>query len=130
MTILSCFPYVFIAAEHLRRGITRRRQAGGLPEHRAEAGCEFAYELPQELDTIIGEEGHRPFGWPASAPVPGACPESLPCCCWIDTFSALDVDTEERIINGLREGLEGLGGATTLLTAPPSTVALADRACC
>lgn len=47
-----------------------------------------------------------------------------------DTFSALDVDTEERIINGLREGLEGLGGATTLLTAPPSTVALADRACC
>ena len=50
--------------------------------------------------------------------------------CWLldDPFSALDVNTEERIITGLREGLEGLGGATTLLTAHrPSTVALADR---
>ena len=38
------------------------------------------------------------------------------------------MNTEERIITGLREGLDGLGGATTLLTAHrPSTVALADR---
>ena len=45
-----------------------------------------------------------------------------------DPFSALDVHTEEKIIEALRTGHEGLGGATTLLTAHrPSTVALADR---
>ena len=70
-----------------------------------------------------------PFRWSASASVVGTCPGEAPLRAAAGCpFSALDVNTEERIITGLREGLEGLGGATTLLTAHrPSTVALADR---
>ena len=93
------------------------------------AACEFAYELPQGLDTIIGEEGLSLSGGQRQRLSLARALAKRPSVLLLDDpFSALDVDTEERIINGLREGLEGLGGATTLLTAHrPSTVALADR---
>ena len=93
------------------------------------AACEFAYELPLGLDTIIGEEGLSLSGGQRQRLSLARALAKRPSVLLLDDpFSALDVDTEERIINGLREGLEGLGGATTLLTAHrPSTVALADR---
>ena len=94
------------------------------------AACDFVAELPQGLDTVIGEEGLSLSGGQRQrlSLARALAKRPLPVLLLDDPFSALDVNTEERIITGLREGLEGLGGATTLLTAHrPSTVALADR---
>ena len=83
-------------------------------------------ELPQGLDTVIGEEGLSLSGGQRQRLSLARALAKRPSVLLLDDpFSALDVNTEERIITGLREGL---GGATTLLTAHrPSTVALADR---
>lgn len=93
------------------------------------AACDFVAELPQGLDTVIGEEGLSLSGGQRQRLSLARALAKRPSVLLLDDpFSALDVNTEERIITGLREGLEGLGGATTLLTAHrPSTVALADR---
>ena len=93
------------------------------------AACDFVAELPQGLDTVIGEEGMSLSGGQRQRLSLARALAKRPSVLLLDDpFSALDVNTEERIITGLREGLEGLGGATTLLTAHrPSTVALADR---
>ena len=93
------------------------------------AACDFVAELPQGLDTVIGEEGLSLSGGQRQRLSLARALAKRPSVLLLDDpFSALDVNTEERIITGLREGLEGLGGATTLLTAHrPSTVVLADR---
>lgn len=93
------------------------------------AACDFVAELPQGLDTVIGEEGMSLSGGQRQRLSLARALAKRPSVLLLDDpFSALDVNTEERIIMGLREGLDGLGGATTLLTAHrPSTVALADR---
>jgi len=93
------------------------------------AACDFVADLPQGLDTVIGEEGLSLSGGQRQRLSLARALAKRPSALLLDDpFSALDVNTEERIITGLREGLEGLGGATTLLTAHrPSTVALADR---
>lgn len=93
------------------------------------AACDFVADLPQGLDTVIGEEGLSLSGGQRQRLSLARALAKRPSVLLLDDpFSALDVNTEERIITGLREGLEGLGGATTLLTAHrPSTVALADR---
>lgn len=93
------------------------------------AACDFVAELPQGLDTVIGEEGMSLSGGQRQRLSLARALAKRPSALLLDDpFSALDVNTEERIITGLREGLDGLGGATTLLTAHrPSTVALADR---
>lgn len=93
------------------------------------AACDFVAELPQGLDTVIGEEGMNLSGGQRQRLSLARALAKRPSVLLLDDpFSALDVNTEERIITGLREGLDGLGGATTLLTAHrPSTVALADR---
>ena len=93
------------------------------------AACDFVVELPQGLDTVIGEEGMSLSGGQRQRLSLARALAKRPSVLLLDDpFSALDVNTEERIITGLREGLDGLGGATTLLTAHrPSTVALADR---
>ena len=93
------------------------------------AACDFVAELPQGLDTVIGEEGLSLSGGQRQRLSLARALAKRPSVLLLDDpFSALDVNTEERIITGLREGLDGLGGATTLLTAHrPSTVALADR---
>ena len=93
------------------------------------AACDFVAELPQGLDTVIGEEGMSLSGGQRQRLSLARALAKRPSVLLLDDpFSALDVNTEERIITGLREGLYGLGGATTLLTAHrPSTVALADR---
>ncbi len=93
------------------------------------AACDFVAELPQGLDTVIGEEGMSLSGGQRQRLSLARALAKRPSVLLLDDpFSALDVNTEERIITGLREGLDGLGGATTLLTAHRlSTVALADR---
>ena len=93
------------------------------------AACDFVAELPQGLDTVIGEEGMSLSGGQRQRLSLARALAKRPSVLLLDDpFSALDVNTEERIITGLCEGLDGLGGATTLLTAHrPSTVALADR---
>lgn len=93
------------------------------------AACDFVADLPQGLDTVIGEEGLSLSGGQRQRLSLARALAKRPSVLLLDNpFSALDVNTEERIITGLREGLEGLGGATTLLTAHrSSTVALADR---
>ena len=90
----------------------------------AQAG--FARDLPQGLDTVIGEEGLSLSGGQrqriALARAIAAKPRVL---ILDDPLSALDVRTEEAVTERLRITL---AGTTTLIVAHrPSTVALADR---
>lgn len=90
------------------------------------AQAQFAYEMPEGVDTEIGEEGLSLSGGQrqriALARAIAAQPEIL---VLDDPLSALDVRTEEKVTARLREVL---AGTTTLIVAHrPSTVALADR---
>ncbi|MDR6640005.1 ABC transporter ATP-binding protein [Paenarthrobacter nitroguajacolicus] len=90
------------------------------------AQAQFAYSLPDGVDTLIGEEGLSLSGGQrqriALARAIAAKPKVL---VLDDPLSALDVNTEERVEARLREVLRD---TTTLIVAHrPSTVALADR---
>lgn len=90
------------------------------------ADAEFVHDLPEGLDTHIGEEGLSLSGGQrqrlALARAIAANPSIL---LLDDPLSAVDVRTEERVTDRLREVLRG---TTTLIIAHrPSTVALADR---
>jgi ATP-binding cassette subfamily B protein len=90
----------------------------------AQAG--FAYELPDGLDTEVGEEGLSLSGGQrqrlALARVVAAAPDVL---VLDDPLSALDVDTEALVEAALRRVLSD---TTALIVAHrPSTVAMADR---
>ncbi|MEV7662872.1 ABC transporter ATP-binding protein [Paenarthrobacter sp. NPDC089316] len=90
------------------------------------AQAQFAYSLPDGVDTLIGEEGLSLSGGQrqriALARAIAAQPKVL---VLDDPLSALDVNTEERVEARLREVLRE---TTTLIVAHrPSTVALADR---
>ncbi|GAA1821012.1 ABC transporter ATP-binding protein [Nesterenkonia flava] len=90
------------------------------------ADAEFVENLPDGVDTRIGEEGMSLSGGQrqrlALARAIAAKPSVL---LLDDPLSALDVRTEERVTARLREVL---AGTTTLIVAHrPSTVALADR---
>ncbi|MFE4197118.1 ABC transporter ATP-binding protein [Paenarthrobacter sp. NPDC056912] len=90
------------------------------------AQAQFAYSLPEGVDTLIGEEGLSLSGGQrqriALARAIAAKPKVL---VLDDPLSALDVNTEERVEARLREVLHD---TTTLIVAHrPSTVALADR---
>ena len=90
------------------------------------AQAQFAYSLPEGVDTRIGEEGLSLSGGQrqriALARAIAAKPSVL---VLDDPLSALDVATEERVEARLREVL---AETTTLIVAHrPSTVALADR---
>jgi ATP-binding cassette, subfamily B, bacterial len=90
------------------------------------AQAQFAYSLPDGVDTLIGDEGLSLSGGQrqriALARAIAAKPKVL---VLDDPLSALDVNTEERVEARLRKVL---AGTTTLIVAHrPSTVALADR---
>lgn len=90
------------------------------------AQAHFAYELPDGVETLIGEEGLSLSGGQrqriALARAIAARPKVL---VLDDPLSALDVTTEELVTERLRHVLEG---TTTLIVAHrSSTVALADR---
>ncbi|WP_188806128.1 ABC transporter ATP-binding protein [Citricoccus zhacaiensis] len=90
------------------------------------AQAQFAYAMPEGVDTQIGEEGLSLSGGQrqriALARAIAAQPEIL---VLDDPLSALDVRTEEVVTQRLRAVL---AGTTTLIVAHrPSTVALADR---
>ncbi|GAB3192862.1 ABC transporter ATP-binding protein [Nesterenkonia suensis] len=90
------------------------------------ADAEFVEDLPDGVDTAIGEEGLSLSGGQrqrlALARAIAAAPSVL---LLDDPLSALDVRTEERVTARLREVL---AGTTTLIVAHrPSTVAMADR---
>jgi ATP-binding cassette subfamily B protein len=90
------------------------------------AQAHFAYDLPEGLDTLIGEEGLSLSGGQrqriALARAIAAQPRIL---VLDDPLSALDVQTEELVEMRLRQVL---AETTTLIVAHrPSTVALADR---
>lgn len=90
------------------------------------ADADFVEDLPEGVDTRIGEEGLSLSGGQrqrlALARAIAARPSIL---LLDDPLSALDVRTEERVTARLREALKG---TTTLLVAHrPSTVMLADR---
>lgn len=90
------------------------------------ADAEFVHDLPAGLNTRVGEEGMSLSGGQrqrlALARAIAAKPSVL---LLDDPLSALDVRTEERVTDRLREVLRG---TTTLIVAHrPSTVAMADR---
>ena len=90
------------------------------------AQADFVHELPDGLDTVIGEEGMSLSGGQrqrlALARAVAAAPSVL---VLDDPLSALDVDTEALVEEALRRVLSG---TTALIVAHrPSTVMLADR---
>ena len=90
------------------------------------AQAQFAYELPDGLDTTIGEEGLSLSGGQrqrlALARAVAAKPRIL---VLDDPLSALDVDTEAMVEDALRHVLKD---TTALIVAHrPSTVMLADK---
>jgi ATP-binding cassette subfamily B protein len=90
------------------------------------AQAQFAYDLPDGLDTRIGEEGMSLSGGQrqrlALARAVAAQPEIL---VLDDPLSALDVDTEAMVEEALRTVLKN---TTSLIVAHrPSTVQLADK---
>lgn len=90
------------------------------------AQADFVNELPDGVDTVIGEEGHSLSGGQrqrlALARAVAAAPDVL---VLDDPLSALDVNTEAKVERALRDVLRT---TTALIVAHrPSTVAMADR---
>ena len=90
------------------------------------ADATFAYELPEGVDTRIGEEGMSLSGGQRQRLALARSIAARPAVLLLDDpLSALDTKTEETVTERLREVLKG---TTTLIVAHrSSTVALADR---
>lgn len=90
------------------------------------AQARFAYDLPQGLDTVIGEEGLSLSGGQRQRLALGRAVAANPAVLVLDDpLSALDVDTEALVEAALRQVLTR---TTALIVAHrPSTVQLADR---
>ena len=90
------------------------------------AQAHFAYELPEGLDTKIGEEGLSLSGGQRQRLALARAVAAKPAVLVLDDpLSALDVDTEAMVEDALRTVLKA---TTALIVAHrPSTVQLADR---
>lgn len=97
-----------------------------LHEALAIAQGQFAYDLPNGLDTIIGEEGLSLSGGQRQRLALARAVAAKPAILVLDDpLSALDVDTEAMVEDALRTVLKA---TTSLIVAHrPSTVQLADR---
>ncbi|WP_203136172.1 ABC transporter ATP-binding protein [Microbacterium sp. JZ31] len=97
-----------------------------LREALAVAQAAFVDDLPEGVDTLIGEEGMSLSGGQRQRLALARAVAARPAVIVMDDpLSALDVDTEERVQHELRRVL---AGTTALVVAHrPSTVALADR---
>ncbi|ALJ19181.1 ABC transporter ATP-binding protein [Microbacterium sp. No. 7] len=97
-----------------------------LREALAVAQAGFVDELPQGVDTIIGEEGLSLSGGQRQRLALARAVAARPAVLVLDDpLSALDVDTEALVEEALKEVM---GDTTTLVVAHrPSTVMLADR---
>ena len=90
------------------------------------AQAHFVHELPDGLDTVIGEEGLSLSGGQRQRLALARAVAARPAVLVLDDpLSALDVDTEALVEDALREVLSE---TTALVVAHrPSTVTLADR---
>ncbi|WP_449371861.1 ABC transporter ATP-binding protein [Arthrobacter psychrolactophilus] len=105
------------SAEHNEAALERALEV-------AQAG--FAHTLVNGVDTLIGEEGLSLSGGQRQRIALARAIAARPAVLVLDDpLSALDVNTEERVMDRLREEL---AGTTTLIVAHrPSTVSMADR---
>ncbi|MFW0182248.1 ABC transporter ATP-binding protein [Rothia sp. CCM 9417] len=108
------------------QGLTEAELTRRLENALKVAAADFVARLPEGAETVIGEEGMSLSGGQRQRLSLARAIATNPAVLLLDDpLSALDVTTEERVIDQLKQELTK---TTTLLTAHrPSTVALADR---